>query len=178
MSHIEFRNILDVDNKLQEKVRNWRNSSEVRNYMINQEIISKEHHFRWIENLKKNKHIKFWLIFFDNKPIGAVYLTDIDYDKLSSYWGFYIGDIEYRGKGFGKKVLFKLLSMFFDEMKYQTLFTEVLSNNKAALNIYEKFMFKEIQDEASCYHSEIITLNFLKEDWDKNNVKIKNECNQ
>ena len=175
MRVIKLKDILEVDNALKERVRQWRNNESVRKSMLTQDIITKDKHSQWLENLKNKKDRKSWIIFIDDTPIGSIYLHDINYEKLSSEWGFYIGEDIYRGKGLAKNILFEFLKMFFENMNFETLFTKVLSINGAALNIYNKFSFKEVGRSPFNEKSQIIMYKFNKDDW--KNIKDKIELN-
>lgn len=166
-NEIEFIDILQVDDELKEKVRQWRNKEEIRKCMLNQDIISREEHFKWLEGLKRREDWKFWVIFVNKIPIGSIYLQNINYRELTSEWGFYIGEESYRGKGLSKCILFNLLKIFFDKMKFKTLFTKILPNNTVALNLYKKFKFKEIDKLPFKNKKEVILLKFSREDWEQ-----------
>jgi len=174
MKEIKFENILKVNDEIKEKVRQWRNKEEIRKYMLNQHIITKEEHLNWIESLKNKNDWKFWVVFIDEIPIGSIYLQSIDYKKLISEWGFYIGEDDFKGKGLGKHILFKLLEFYFEEMKFEVLFTKVISNNITALNIYKKFKFKMINDFLD-NQRKVVLLKFTKKDWSKWKEMLKNE---
>ena len=174
MKEIKFKNILKVNDEIKVKVRQWRNKEEIRKYMLSQHIITKEEHLNWIESLKNRNDWKFWVVFVDEVPIGSVYLQNIDYTKLTSEWGFYIGEDDYLGKGLGKYILFKFLKMFFEEMNFNILFTKVISSNIAALNIYKKFRFKMINDFFD-NQRKVVLLKFTQKDWSKWKEMLKNE---
>ena len=174
MKEIKFKNILKVNNEIKEKVRQWRNKEEIRKYMLSQHIITKEEHLNWIESLKNRNDWKFWVVFVDEIPMGSVYLQNIDFKNLTSEWGFYIGEDDFKGKGLGKYILFKLLEFYFEEMKFEVLFTKVLSDNIAALNIYRKFKFKIISDFLD-NQRKVVLLKFTKNDWSKWREVLKNE---
>jgi len=174
MTDIEFINIIEVQEELKEKVRQWRNRDQIRKFMLAQHIISKEEHLQWIKDLRHRNDWRFWVIFLRDIPIGSVYLQNINYEKLTSEWGFYIGEDAYRGKGLSKFILFNLLEMFFNEMKFNTLFTRILSDNIVALNLYRKFKFREIERSFSKNRGEVILLGFSKEDWMKYGRLLEN----
>lgn len=167
MNEIEFVDILDVEDGLKEKVREWRNRDDIRRYMLTQHIISKEEHSQWLKRLKEERSAKFWVVFAEGMPIGAAHLHGIDYKKQTSEWGFYIGDSALRGKGMGSRILSRLLDKAFGEIKIKTLFTKVLSDNIRALNIYNKFHFKEIDKLKFENGREVTVYRFDKGDWEK-----------
>ena len=87
MNNLTFVNILETDGVIQEKVRQWRNQEEIRKCMLNQAIISPQEHARWLDGLRQGAQSKFWVVFFSDVPVGAVYLQNIDYAKKTSYKG-------------------------------------------------------------------------------------------
>ncbi len=167
MKEIGFVDILAAGADMQEKVRLWRNTERIRRSMVNQHEISSKEHAKWLDTLKNSDSRKFWIVYVDQVPIGSVYLQDINYDDLSSEWGFYIGDERYLGHGLGKDILYKLLELVFEKMKLKVLITRVLSDNVQALSLYKKFNFIELD---KLPYKNDITLNLLRfsqEDWFK-----------
>jgi UDP-4-amino-4,6-dideoxy-N-acetyl-beta-L-altrosamine N-acetyltransferase len=165
MSSISFKNILEVDEKLQRQLLSWRNREDIRKSMINQHEIGLPEHQEWLKNLAASLTQKNWLIFVDGFAVGSLYLTNINRADLSSQWGFYIGDPEFRGKGLGKEILYQFLVMFFEELKFRRLMTKVLSNNDAALNLYQKFHFCELGRKNFRQDLSVIDMSFTDSDW-------------
>lgn len=174
MDDIKFKDILEADENLKEKIRQWRNKEDIRKFMINQEIISEDEHKKWLEKLKEDDRIKFWIVYFKELPIGIVNLQNIDHKNLTSEWGFHIGEQSYRGIGLSKKILYKLLQIFFNEMKFNILYTKVLSCNKTAINLYKKYRFREKGDITE-ENKPIKLMVFTKGDWIKWKEVLKNE---
>lgn len=140
---LEFENILDADKELVEQVRQWRNNKDVSRFMYTNHYIAKEEHQKWINKLKTDKTAKAWIIIYNRKPVGLASLSDIDYENKITDWGFYIADETMRGKGIGSAALYKLMSRVFDEMEFKKMKTMVLDNNKIAIKLYEKMVFKK-----------------------------------
>jgi UDP-4-amino-4,6-dideoxy-N-acetyl-beta-L-altrosamine N-acetyltransferase len=139
---VEFEDIINTDEETIELVRNWRNSDDIRKYMYNDYIITKTEHHNWLKKLQTEDTNKAWLIKYEKKPVGLIYLSNIDKKNRITDWGFYIADESARGKGVGSKSLEKLINYVFDEMDFNTMQTKVLGNNPLAIKLYEKFGFK------------------------------------
>lgn len=168
MKEIKYINILKVNDEIKEKVRHWRNKDEIRKRMINQHIITKEEHFKWLENLKSKNDCKFWVVFLNNIPIGSVNLQNMDYGKLTSEWGFYIGENNYRGAGIGAIIEFNLLEYFFNILKFENLNGTVLEKNTLVIRMNKKFGFKVVGREKKIIEKKehtIILLSIKKNDW-------------
>lgn len=173
-SDIKFIDIFDTNKNTQEKVRGWRNKPEIRKCMITQHIVSKREHSSWLKMMKDNKQNKIWVVFYGAEPIGIAQLKKIDSENLNASWGFYIGERDYRGRGISKKILFELLRVFFEDMKFKTLQTEVLEDNKVAFSLYKKFMFREVSKDEN-KGIKIANMEFDSSDWKRNRGKIQSE---
>jgi len=176
--HLEFENILNVEKELVEQVRNWRNSTEVNQYMHINHQISEEEHQNWIENLKNKNDSKAWIIIYKKKPVGLIQLSDIDYINKTAQWGFYIADETTRGKGVGSASLYKLMKYVFDEMNFNRMHTKVLKNNHVAIKLYEKFGFKKEgllkqQLMRDGKYIDVILMGMLQEEWINMKEKLK-----
>jgi len=110
--------------------------------MINQHIKTKEVHFKWIESLKNRNDWKFWVVFVYEVPIGSVYLQNVNYNNLTSGWGFYIGEDKYRGTGIGAIIEFNLLEYFFNILKFENLNGTVLENNTLVMRMHKNLDLK------------------------------------
>lgn len=175
---LEFENILNVEKRLQEKVRIWRNNEEIKKYMFTNHQISKEEHNRWIEKLKNDENKKAWIIKNDKKPIGFVQLLNIDFINRTTEWGFYIYDKKARGKGFGYASLLKLMKIVFEEMNLEKMCTKVLENNNIALKLYKKFGFEnegKLKEKLDRDGKEISVyiMSISKEKWENIKKQVK-----
>jgi len=177
--NIEFENILEVDKDLVDLVRNWRNSKNVSQYMYTNHHITKEEHQKWIEKLKTKKTAKAWIIKYNEKPVGLISLSNIDYNNKTTEWGFYIADDSVRGKGIGSASLYKLMEYVFDEMNFNEMHTKVLENNPKAMRLYEKFGFKsegklEEKIVRDGKHINVFLFGILNKEWKNTKKRLKN----
>ena len=175
--NVEFEDILEVDEKQIELVRNWRNSNKIKKYMYTDHYISKTEHQKWIGKLKTEDTAKAWLIKHDKKPVGLVYLSNINRKDKITEWGIYIADDSVRGKGIGAFSLYKLMKYVFDEMNFNKMHTKALDNNPIAIELYEKLGFKkEGKPKEKLFrdgkHIDVISMGILKEEWDS--IKVSN----
>jgi UDP-4-amino-4,6-dideoxy-N-acetyl-beta-L-altrosamine N-acetyltransferase len=123
-------------------VRAWRNSPEVKAYMYSENEISKEEQAAWFAKIKNDATSKYWIINYQDRPLGVASLTGINPLFQSCYWAFYIGDSSVRGGGIGAKVEYNVLRFVFEEMKLNKLRCEVFSFNEKVIKMHEKFGFR------------------------------------
>lgn len=136
---VEF---LDVDLDDIEMIRNWRNSPKVSDYMYTNNNITVEDQKKWFNKIENETSSKYWLIVYDGKKIGLVWITGIDKVLNSCYWAFYLGEDGVRGAGIGSKVEYKVLEYVFDHLNLNKLRCEVFVTNDKVIKMHEKFGFR------------------------------------
>ena len=178
MNNPSFINILETDEIIREKVRRWRNKEEIRKCMLDQNIISPQEHARWLDGLSRSADNKFWVVFWEDVPVGAAYLQNVDHQKATTEWGFYIGEEAYKARGLGQQILFNLLEEVFDRMGFEILLTKVLSSNVGAIHLYKKFYFNEKDRFFSKDQREVVILEFTKSAWARTKEELKAMCEE
>lgn len=126
----------DTDN-----IVRWRNS--VRKNFIHQELFTLESHNAWLENMVYTNKVKQFVIYGqeDNKPVGSVFLRDIDHQHDKAEYGIFIGDDSVRGKGYGSEAAALICDYGFQELKLHKIFLRVFGDNEIAIHSYEKAGF-------------------------------------
>ncbi|HEY9187577.1 MAG TPA: GNAT family protein [Ignavibacteria bacterium] len=104
------------------------------NYDVELDIIdkiSKDHNYSIID-------IK------NDKLIGIVGLSNIDYLHRTAEIGIFIGDKSYWNKGYGEEAMKLLLKYSFSYLNLRNVMLRVYSYNHSAIKCYEKIGFKMI----------------------------------
>jgi RimJ/RimL family protein N-acetyltransferase len=99
----------------------------------------------------ETKAIHSYIIYVNNKPIGYIQIYNaydftrkiplVDLPKSLGSIDFYIGNIDYIGKGIGVEVL-----KVFDYQGYKNILVDPDMNNIAAIKTYERVGFKKIKE--------------------------------
>lgn len=79
----------------------WINDDEVRNNSFNSEYIEYEVHVKWFNEKINSNNIYMYIILNNNKEIGTIRLEKHNSKAIISY----LISNEYRGKGYGNKVI-------------------------------------------------------------------------
>lgn len=93
-----------------------------------------EDNIKWFQSLKS----PFFVVEILNKNIG--YFRTSNWSNNTLYIGMDIHK-KYRGLGYAKPSYLKFIKYLKEEFKIKTIFLEVLSSNKRAINIYNKLDF-------------------------------------
>lgn len=108
----------------------------------------------------------------DDRMIGFVAISGIEWNNQSAMIAMGIGDEKDRNKGCGADVLGLILNYAFNELNLFRVGLMVIETNKRAIRLYEKMGFRHEgaqrlavkRDGARC---DQIMMGILKEEWDK-----------
>ncbi len=153
-----------------EIVRNWRNSTEVSQYMYTENIISEVDQQNWFQRINNSNNSFYWIIEYEGRKLGLASVTGIDFALQSCYWAFYLGDLTVRGAGIGAKVEYSILEYVFNELNLNKLRCEVFVNNDKVVKMHEKFGFRrEGYYREHCIKGDlkldVVGLAILKSEW-------------
>ncbi len=126
-----------------ELIVRWRNSDEVRKNFIYQELFTKESHENWIKTMVETGRVAQMIIcdLETGKPLGSVYIRDIDRRHKKAEYGIFIGEPEGRGRGVGTAAGRLMLRYCFEEEGLHRVFLRVFATNQRAVRSYEKAGF-------------------------------------
>ncbi len=128
----------DTDN-----IVNWRNSDGVRKNFIYQALFTRESHENWIQTMVETGKVVQMIIceVGTNRPVGSVYLRDIDKTHQKAEYGIFIGEPDARGRGYGSAAAGLMIQYAFEELNLHRLFLRVYAENTQAIRSYEKAGF-------------------------------------
>lgn len=120
----------------------WRNRDFVRKNFIYQKSFTREGHLHWLETMiNTGKVEQFILCTKEDKPIGSVYLRDIDKEHRKAEYGIFIGEEDALGCGYGTRAAKTMINYAFQELSLHKLMLRVLADNERARKSYENAGF-------------------------------------
>lgn len=126
-----------------DKIVAWRNSDAVRKNFIYQELFTRESHEKWIHTMIETGRVVQTIIceLETDKPLGSVYIRDIDRHHHKAEYGIFIGEPQARGRGIGTAAARLMLRYCFEEEGLHRVFLRAFSTNLQAIRSYEKAGF-------------------------------------
>ncbi len=125
-----------------ELVRAWRNSPAVAQYMYTADPISAGQQQAWYARVSADPSVRYWLIYYQDRPVGVANLSAISAQNRSCSWAFYLGEAQLQGSGIGARVELAVLEYVFEELKLNKLSCEVFVTNEKVVAMHEKFGFR------------------------------------
>lgn len=131
----------------------WRNSDAVRKNFIYQALFTRESHENWIRTKVETGDVVQTIIcdIATDKPLGSVYIRDIDRQHSKAEYGIFIGEPSARGRGIGTAAAKLMLRYCFEQEGLHRVYLRALSGNEQAIRSYEKAGFRKeglLKDDA------------------------------
>ena len=156
---VELINFINLEYDEKVMILNWRNHPKVKSVMHNNLDILLDDHLNFIESLKKRDDKKYFLVKENSLNIGVIDFINIT--KYEAELGIYSNpDL----RGYGTLLLSEICTYAFETLKVQVLKAEVYKTNVTAIQLYQKFNFKEIQSKNK-ENKEIIYMELKNENW-------------
>ncbi len=133
----------DTDN-----IVKWRNNPRVRNNFIYREIFTKEGHENWMKTKVASGEVVQLIICVkeSGRPVGSVYLRDVDMKEKSAEYGIFIGEDDALSKGYGNEAATLMCEYAASELGLKHLILRVFCDNEPARKSYEHAGFKKCRD--------------------------------
>ena len=122
----------------------WRNNENVKKNFIYREKFNLEGQKKWKETMiDTGRVIQFIICEKDHgdRPVGSVYLRDINREKASAEYGVFIGEDDAQGKGYGNEAALMMTEFAEKTMSLKELILRVFVYNVNAIKSYEKAGF-------------------------------------
>lgn len=148
----------------------WRNSETVAPYMYTSHRIEPDEHARWLEAVIACDAKRYWIVEWDDRPVGLANVVGIDRERSRCEWAYYLADPATRGRGVGACVEYLVLRHVFEGLGLHKLWCEVFVENEGVWRLHESFGFRR---EASFRghvrkdgrYFDVLGLGLLAEEW-------------
>ncbi|MCF8009653.1 MAG: UDP-4-amino-4,6-dideoxy-N-acetyl-beta-L-altrosamine N-acetyltransferase [Halanaerobiales bacterium] len=159
--------IQDTDNILK-----WRNTKDVRQNLFTRNNITKDDHLRWLENKVEKGHCIQFIIFKSDEKVdfGTVFIKNIDNSNKKGEFGIFIGENNYRGKGYGRIAAELILEYTFNHTPLNRVYLKVLEENVGAIKSYRNagFVYEGTLRQSYKYDNnfyDVVVMSILKNSW-------------
>lgn len=137
----------------------WRNNKRVRDNFIYREVFTEEIHNGWMKNKVETGEVCQLIILEklsdgddgslkngEGRPVGSVYLRDIDNQNKTAEYGIFIGEDDATGHGYGNEAAALMCDYAKRELGLKKLILRVFCGNDAARRSYEHAGFVKTKE--------------------------------
>ncbi|MBQ7680382.1 MAG: GNAT family N-acetyltransferase [Butyrivibrio sp.] len=163
---VTLRPITEADTPL---IVRWRANPRVRHNFIFREEITPEIHGQWLaERVATGGVIQFIICVnrMGGRPVGSVYLRDVDRVAQTAEYGVFIGEDDAVGQGYGTETARLVVQWALEVAGLRSLILRVFVENTPARRSYEAAGFRVIQDlpQVRCSDGEIRDMVLMQAD--------------
>lgn len=127
-----------------EQLRQWRNQTEIRQWMQYQKLISKEEQQKWFKQLDSSS--AYFIIYYGQVAIGMTHLSQIQKEEKIADAGLFIADLTFHGTGVSLGASLLLLNYAFNQLELEKVTAKVAQQNKKAIQYNELLGFQLEQE--------------------------------
>lgn len=157
-----FKDYITLGEKESKDILTLRNQKNIRENMVDDELISLENHLIWVKSLENNENKRYFAIDLENEIVGSVSFVK-DKEKVS--WGIFFK--EEINPFVSSASTFLFLDFLFLNI-CEKLYSYVKKENLKALSFNKSFGFKVYKEDEEYFY-----LNLQKLPWEKHkNAKL------
>ena len=172
--YLSPRNIEDV-----ELFTEWLNDFNTTDYLGRSgDLVTLSGEKKYLEE-NSTKEASFVIVTIEgDEMIGTISLENINWINRTAVLGIFIGDKEYRSKGYGTEAIRLILEYGFKYMNLNNIKLDLVEFNTRALKCYEKCGFKEYGRRRKCKfvdgkYYDLISMDILAEEFEGGYIKNK-----
>lgn len=126
-----------------EKVRLWRNTPQIAQYMEFREEITPEMQSKWFDSINNDNNL-YYIIDFKGEEIGLINIKDIDNSTKSGESGVFIYSDKYLNSDISYRAHLCLFDYYFLDLCYNELHAHILESNRRASRLSEYLGYKQL----------------------------------
>lgn len=154
-------------------VLSWRNHPDIRRYMLHQQEITLDEHYRWFERASNDPTKKLLIVEENELALGFVQFSGVSKDAIAD-WGFYA--IPAAPKGTGRKLGFAALNFAFDFLQLHKVCGQALNFNTASIYLHQTLGFQQEgilrdQHRIDGFYRDLICFGLLRREWRLHDIK-------
>ncbi len=149
-------------------VRQWRNSTDVRNHMNFRDYITPEMQEKWFDSINNFNNFYF-IIHYKGRKVGLGNIKNVDWEERSGEAGIFIVDKKLLGSLLPVVGAFSLSALVFDIFCFTRLNAQIRRENNRAKKFNRIFGYKMVRGEEG-KESQLHVLS--KEDFKKTSKKF------
>ncbi len=160
-----------------EQILKWRTQPEVTRYMFTDVEYDMDRQRAWFQRISADRTCRYWLISFQDRPIGLVSFNDIDERNRRCSWAYYIGESEYRL--IGGMIAPYVYRYGFGRLKLRKITGEVMAGNENVRRMHRLQGCREVgfyRDHIYKYGAfhDVYLYEILDEDWERLQGRYQN----
>ncbi len=122
----------------------WMNETVARSFGQYPLVVASKSDLNWLFEPPVNMQRYAMVLLDGDVLIGSISIHNIDHLNRNAFLGIFIGEQEYRSKGYGAEAIRLILAYGFDTLNLHNIMLSVNADNAAGIACYKKVGFQEV----------------------------------
>lgn len=144
-----------------ELIRTKRNSENISSKMIYKNYISPEQQLQWFESINNFNNF-YYLIIYDDRPIGLINEKDMDWNNLTSEAGLFIWEDKYLKTIVPALATLTLIELGFEILSWKKTSIRIIESNKEGISYNKQIGFKIVRQDKGILFMELDRASFYE----------------
>lgn len=119
-----------------ETIMYWRMAPDITRYMNTDPKLTLEVQHRWLESIRANPDVRYWMILVDGQEAGVINLTGLSREDGVLGWAYYVGEHKLRSLKTALSLEMSLYDYIFDVLGKEALISDVFTLNKGVIQLH------------------------------------------
>lgn len=120
-----------------ENVMHWRMDPEITKYMNTDPKLTLEDQKKWLDSIKNNPDVAYWLIQVNDEPAGVINLTGLTNENGNLGWAYYMGEKRLRSIKVALALEMNMYDYAFDVLEKKAVYGDVFSLNTGVIALHK-----------------------------------------
>lgn len=129
-----LRNIEERD---LERIMRWRMDPDITLYMNTNPKLTLEGQKKWLESIRANADVRYWMILVDGQEAGVINLTGLTNPEGNLGWAYYVGEKKLRSIQLALSLEMSLYDYIFDELHKNALYGDIFTLNQGVIRLHQ-----------------------------------------
>lgn len=119
-----------------DKIARWRMDPEITRYMNTDPYLTPEGQLKWLEGIRHNPDVRYWLIMVDGQDAGVISVNGINNPEGNLGWAYYVGEKRLRSMKTALSLEMSLYDYVFDVLHRKALYGDIFTLNQGVVRLH------------------------------------------
>ncbi|MCR5425677.1 MAG: pseudaminic acid cytidylyltransferase [Lachnospiraceae bacterium] len=120
-----------------EQIMNWRMQPEITRYMNTDPKLTLEGQVRWLEEIRRNPDLRYWVIEVKGQPAGVINLKGLSDPSGEIGWAYYIGEKKLSSMELAITLEISMYDYVFRGLGKKAVISDVFSLNRGVITLHK-----------------------------------------
>ncbi len=120
-----------------ENIMRWRMDEDITKYMNTNPKLTLEGQKKWLDSIRANSDVQYWIIEVDGVPAGVINLTGLDNPEGDLGWAYYVGEKKLRSIKTALSLEMSMYDYVFDTLHKKAVYGDIFTLNQGVIQLHK-----------------------------------------